>query len=223
MLDFVEDFLVREDLLCRIRKNTGEYSPLVGNESSLLTGGDPLIRQTRPHDSFRRLYVVHNGKVDVQHPDKLRVELDDFEDVFSSKRIGAKPLFDLGQHLGVVGVVLVQDRGQRNVIVAETVDEMLAEDPPDVGIDGFLDCKYHLRNELRQDRKSTSPLLTAKLSGLEQALERCYRNTVHERGLLHDLINGAFNRWCARVGNGGQVKADDGHAVGKVFCLTAKK
>jgi len=75
---------------------------------------------------------------------------------------------------------------------------VLSKDPTDVRVRGLLNGVISVRVGLGRE-------------------ERVVRETVKQRGLLDDLVDGVLDRRSSRVGNRVEVHRDDGDPVGELL------
>lgn len=80
-----------------------------------------------------------HGKVDVEHPDELRVRLDHLSNGLSGESLLSESPLDVVEHLRVVWVAVIEYLLERQVCLTQTVAEMLGKDPSTVCVGGLLD------------------------------------------------------------------------------------
>jgi len=84
--------------------------------------------------------VVAHGEVHIEHADEVGLSEDSFLNALSGECLLTEATLDVVENFSVGCVGLVENSAESEVGRAETVAEVLSEDPAGVGIRRFLDC-----------------------------------------------------------------------------------
>lgn len=78
------------------------------------------------------------------------------------------------------------------ILLTKTVEEMLRKDPTHVAVYSFLNREF---------------------VGHKELLQRVLWQTIQERGFLHDLVDGVFDRDSFGIGKRTQIETHDGDTI----------
>ena len=153
--------------------------------------------------------VVRHREMHIEHANEVGLSEDSFLDALTREGLLTEATLDVVENLGVCRVCLVENFAESEVGRAETVAEVLSEDPAGVGVRRFLYC------------------MTADASGCRGVAseEGVVRKAVEQGRLLHDLYNRMLDG--RRVAGTSardrvEVERDNGDTVGELLNVLAR-